>query len=96
MDLEEAKATIRNDSAGHAQWALAAAILCEETESEKPLSDETLRDLLTCLKRRGQAMNTAICALYGRTGRRWPSDPSRYSLDPVDWEEFLRGKGHAV
>jgi hypothetical protein len=94
MDLTKARLIIRDDNAGEANWAIASAVIDEETVGKEGLSPTTLRDLLVCLKRGGLAMSSAMCVLYGRTGRKWPEKPSDYSRDPEEWESFLQENGY--
>jgi hypothetical protein len=109
MNLEEARKLIRNNTAGHTKWAIAAIIIEEETRRE-PLSSSAIEDFLVCLSRGSAAASTALCALHGRTGRPWnhellealqdgPIDPAEFKrlytarIDTRPWEEYFKEYG---
>jgi len=89
MNLAKARQVIRDDAVGSIGWAFAAGVIMEETESEKRISPDTLADMLICLERGGLAASTAVCVLYGRTGRPWPEGAFEGSRDPKEWKEYL-------
>ena len=87
MNIDEAKKTIRDDSAGHIGWAMAASILVQNTPRDGDQTD-FFRDMLIALERGGVAGGAAVCALHGRTKRPWPEEIGG-TRDANDWLRYL-------
>jgi hypothetical protein len=97
--VDEARKILRDDSAGHAKWALAMAVIgtAFEISTEIGLEDKAsptaFEDMLLGLKRGNLAASSAICLLHGATQRPWPEEVFGSSGDPKEWEEYLRSNG---
>ena len=89
MTIEQARKTIRDDSASFSAWVTAAGVLTSKEET-------TFEDLLSCLDRKGLPAEMAATTLYVRT-RRPTKDESPLSLvlDSQDWREYLRQAGQS-